>query len=184
MRFLRFKQPDDDGMAPCWHEGRLSLATCKPRVRRNAKVGDWVIGFLPKRHGRGHVIWAARVAEIVPIEDYQRRFPDRPDAIYQFDADGRVTRLAPDYHASETDMARDLSGPVLLFDPAQSWYFGSRPKTLSDGLMHLAPYSRDYNVAHVRDGDDERLTGFLGQWSAGINGTPRHRQRGKACGGC
>ena len=45
----------------------LSLCICKPFIRLGAQVGDWVIGFMPKRFGCPSVVWAGRVSEVLPI---------------------------------------------------------------------------------------------------------------------
>ena len=34
----------DFGFAPNPFHGRCTLATCKPGIRKSAKVGDWVLG--------------------------------------------------------------------------------------------------------------------------------------------
>ena len=38
----------DNGSAPCVQQNILSLAICKPRIRKAAKVGDYIIAFSSK----------------------------------------------------------------------------------------------------------------------------------------
>src|SRR5579885_3415313 len=40
-----YKLTSDDGGAPCVHDGVLSLAICKPRIRSVAKEGTIILGF-------------------------------------------------------------------------------------------------------------------------------------------
>ena len=38
-RFYRYVLVSDDGVAPCVDNNLLTLATCKPLIRRTARVG-------------------------------------------------------------------------------------------------------------------------------------------------
>ena len=53
----------DFGFAPNPFHGFCTLATCKPRIRRKAEVGDWVIGMGGDRlNATGRCIYAMRVS--------------------------------------------------------------------------------------------------------------------------
>lgn len=71
----------DDGFAPNPFHGVCTLACCKPRIRKAAKVGDYVVGFSTK--GRGNrVVYAMRVTETMEFGDYwvaSRFLVKRPD---------------------------------------------------------------------------------------------------------
>ena len=61
----------DHGFAPNPLYGFCTLATCKPDIRRTAKVGDWVIGTGSKRKGRsGYIVYAMRVIEAMSFAAY------------------------------------------------------------------------------------------------------------------
>jgi hypothetical protein len=60
-RILRYILETDNGMAPCIDGGLVTLATCKPIIRRSARPGDWVLGFYPSPFERGMLAWAGRV---------------------------------------------------------------------------------------------------------------------------
>lgn len=62
----------DTGFAPNPFFGYCTLGTCKPRLRRTAEVGDWVIGTGAKtRHDlAGHLIFAMRVDEVLDFHSY------------------------------------------------------------------------------------------------------------------
>jgi hypothetical protein len=61
----------DYGFAPNPFYGICTLATCKPRLRSVAQVGDWVVGTGSKTNGREkHVVYAMRVTSAMTFEAY------------------------------------------------------------------------------------------------------------------
>lgn len=61
----------DYGFAPNPFYGFCTLATCKPKIRGSAKVGDWIVGTGSKSHGReARIVYAMRVSETVSFHDY------------------------------------------------------------------------------------------------------------------
>lgn len=178
----RYVHVSDDGMAPASAHGQLTLATCKPVIRRVAAAGDWVLGFYPSPADPGTLGWAARVSRKLPHPDYEVEFRGRRDAVYGR-RDGKIVRLRKDYHPKQCDMDRDLSGDVLLFDPSASWYFGDRPKVLPPGLMHLAARGQGHRVNGARPGDEKALlTWLLSEAPPGVIGRPRHEDECRPCG--
>lgn len=63
----------DSGFAPNPFFGYCTLATCKPDIRRHAKVGDWILGSGSNdrsiRRG-GHLVYAMRVTETMTFDAY------------------------------------------------------------------------------------------------------------------
>jgi hypothetical protein len=174
-RIFRYILQTDTGMAPCIDGGRLTLATCKPRIRSSAKPGDWVLGFYPRPFERGLLAWAGRIARKVEIDDYEREFRGRPDAVYRLKLDGSFKRLRPDYHPGANEIRKDLSAPSLVFDEQATWYFGDEPRLLPDDLLHLAAGGQGHRINGVRDGDTDALLAWLADLGAtGIIGRPRH----------
>ena len=99
MRTYLYKLTSDRGGAPCAlppAEGEdlfLSLAICKPAIRRTAQPGDRILGItshaLANRDGYPllSVIYAAIVSEALDARDYfaaSTPFTHRPDCIYEF----------------------------------------------------------------------------------------------------
>lgn len=77
----------DYGFAPNPFYGFCTLATCKPKIRENAEIGDWIIGTGSKSKGRdGCLVYAMRVTEAMSFDEYW--------------ADSRFLRKRPDLHAS------------------------------------------------------------------------------------
>jgi len=178
-RLYRYVHVSDDGMAPAIKDGQLTLATCKPVIRRGAGIGDWVMGFYPSPADPGVLGWAARISWTLHHPQYEEEFRGRPDAVYG-SRDGAVVRLREDYHTDQRDMDKDLSAPVLLFDRSASWYFGDRPVPLPPHLMHLAPSGQGHRVNNRRPGDEAALLAWLlSQAPPGIIGRPRHEGVGQ-----
>lgn len=164
-RVYRYILAHDGRVAPCPENGRITLGTCKPVIRRCARQGDWVAGFKPGSALRGLMLWAGRVERVLDHGDYQQQFPARTDAVYALLENGlSYERLDPDYHSSDDEMLRDLSGPVLLFDPQVSIYLEGVPVALPESLMHLAPAGRGHRVNGASSADVQRF----GSWVANL----------------
>jgi hypothetical protein len=153
-------------------QGILTLCLCKPMIRKSACVGEWVVGFVPKRinDGRVHVAWAGRIARILTMSDYEKQYVGRQDAIYKMTVSGWEF-LRPDYH--EEIRERDLSGKnALVFEPF--WYWGGVGITAPNDIANLAHY---YVGQTAKDSSPERM-GRLEEWlwsvaEPGIHGEPR-----------
>lgn len=165
-RIFRYILQTDNGMAPSIDDGIVSLATCKPGIRKSARVGDWVIGFRPGSAVRGLVVWAGLVESVLGVGDYERRFSSsrrngRSDAIYREVGDGEFERLFPCYHPDNKQFQKDTGSPVLLFDPGSTWYFGRKPRLIPDDLLHLAAEYQGHRVNKRKAGDLEALQTWL-----------------------
>ena len=71
----------DDGFAPNPFHGILTLACCKPEIRRKAKKGDYVVGLGSKSRGN-RLVYAMRVTETLRFDEYwvaSRFLVKRPD---------------------------------------------------------------------------------------------------------
>ncbi len=173
-RILRYILQHDSGMAPCIDAGLVSLATCKPKIRSSAKLGEWVMGFYPRPHPRGLVTWAGRVDHKVDVGDYERQYRGRSDAVYRAKRDGGYKRLRTDYHFQPDEFRKDTSAPVLIFDAKATWYFGRNPQMLPDHLLHLAAGGRGHRVRDVKEEDAIALEEWLESIAQpGIHGRPR-----------
>jgi len=61
----------DFGFAPNPFGPYCTLATCKPRVRAQAGIGDWIVGTGSVAQGRaGRLIFAMKVAEAITFDEY------------------------------------------------------------------------------------------------------------------
>lgn len=171
-RLYRYVIAHDTGDAPCIDNGILTLATCKPVTRRKASAGDWVAGFVGSPAPLGVLVWAARVVRKMDWPSFVDEYSGRRDACYAMTEDGNWTRQRPDYHPHPDQMRKDLSEPVLIFDPAETWYFGSRPVSLPGHLVQLGAKGRGHRVT-----DDEVVIAKFANWlrasfAAGFHGDP------------
>jgi len=168
----------DLGIAPCADHGILTLCTCKPRIRAGAAVGDWVLATLPKRFGNGRVAYVGRVAERIETGAYGDRYPNRPDALYERAADGRLVHRGGDYHAEPELVRRDLGvNRCLRFEPF--WYFGGAGPSLRESLLALCHYHVGQAVRPLGADRFEALQAWLAGWPHGVDGEPRERASGE-----
>lgn len=184
-RIWRYVLAHDGGRAPCIDGAMLTLCCCKPIIRKNAEVGDWVVGLAPKRFGTGLVAWAGRVSRVMPMGAYAEQYPDRQDAIY------RVTAIAADgnemldhvgghYHNIAKQRSTDASGlHCLIFSPF--WYFGHQARTLPMNLLGLTHYHVGQTAQGSNPGLEQQLKAWLEQWPAGVSGRPRDAVGKQVC---
>src|SRR6266853_812342 len=71
MRLYSYVIARDYGFAPNPFYGVCTLATCKPKIRATAKIGDWVIatGSKPNKL-EGRLVYAMNVEEILTFDQY------------------------------------------------------------------------------------------------------------------
>ena len=125
-----YKMTTDNGGAPCVRNALLSLAICKPDIRRMAKTGSIIFGFGGKDYDE-RLLYVARVTDKSPTGSYYRdsRYSKRPDCIYELGKDGKTPELrkAAKYHTKSDERKRDVGiafekADVLLSDDFR--YFG------------------------------------------------------------
>ena len=143
----------DTGFAPNPFHGWLTLACCKPSIRRTAQVGDWVVGL--SRRGE-RVIFAANVSEKLAFDDYwslarfKGKVPDRTsssavvrrgDNIYEPLGSGVFRQLPsrhsnPDGTENPEGKTHDLGGGYVLVAD-EFVYFGGHGPALPAELAFL-----------------------------------------------
>lgn len=162
----------DDGAAPNPFWDTLTLAICKPVIRRVAEVGDWIVGTgsrnSPVGDTSGHVIYAMRVDEKITMAEYDeftlRHLPNKipdwtsrdhrrrlGDSIYD-SSSGISPELRPASH-DEENMATDLGGQYVLL--SQRWYYFGRssvplPSRLQAIVKQGQGHKSQANAAYVK----------------------------------
>ena len=123
-----YKMITDNGGAPCVWRNLLSLAICKPMIRRVAAKGALIFGFGGKKH-RERLIYIAKTTEKPPTGDYyeQSKYSRRPDCIYKNVAGIAARKKGALYHNTLDERRRDVGihfqrANVLLSDDFR--YFG------------------------------------------------------------
>ena len=71
MRLHSYIVEPDMGFAPNPFHGVCTLATCKPKIRKYAKVGEYVIGTgTKKRNVHGRIVYLMQISEITTFDQY------------------------------------------------------------------------------------------------------------------
>ncbi|MGY4106349.1 Nmad2 family putative nucleotide modification protein [Aeromonas encheleia] len=131
----------DSGFAPNPFYGYCTLATCKPRIRDSANIGDWVVGCGSNsrnvRRG-GYLVYAMRVTDVMTFEDY--------------DADPRFESKKPYRHGSR----KQSCGDCIYFKPPQSGTWQQRDSfhSLPDGSLHPDHVARDTGANRILASND------------------------------
>ena len=135
----------DYGFAPNPFFGKCTLATCKPKIRKSAQVGDWVLGIggAVLNTQRRKCIYIMKISEIINFDRYwndprfQNKKPSRNgsrvrlvgDNIYHSDSDGHW--MQEDSHHSNNDgtpnptnVKRDTATTDRVLISEQFLYFG------------------------------------------------------------
>ncbi len=153
MTLFSYCIPGDNGAAPNPFWGTCTLAICKPVIRRNAQVGDWIAATGSINNGfGGKLIYAMRVDNVLSFSEYDayclekliNKVPDLRsndprrkvgDCIYDFASGEAVQR--PSVHKLVNESS-DLGGKNVLISN-HFYYFGLRPIDLP---THLLPIIR------------------------------------------
>jgi hypothetical protein len=139
-KFYLYKMTVDDGGAPCIQNGLLTLAICKPTIRRVAPEGSVIIAFAGDSMGsEGYedncIVYAAVVSRRLTNREYysERQYAHRRDCIYRRSGDGFARKVKAKSHHGPGDLEHDLGSPplyanaVLLSDGTKSFrYFGTK----------------------------------------------------------
>lgn len=112
-----YKMTVDNGGAPSVHDGLLSLAICKPEIRRCAQVGDWVMGFgangfqvAGRRIVGNPLVFVARITgrELAGSYYTDPAYRTRADCIYERRSVRFQRRPGALYHDRPEDLPHDL----------------------------------------------------------------------------
>ena len=160
MRAFFYVVSRDFGFAPNPFHGICTLATCKPRVRRRADVGDWVIGMGgAELHATGRCVFAMQLTRTMTFDEYWNDpdfFDKRPvmngsrkmmigDNIYHRDL---VTRgwhqefshhSEPDGKIKEKNLRTDTSADRVLASE-HFYYFGRNAPSVPPDIMSEIGY--------------------------------------------
>ena len=151
----------DSGFAPNPFNNFCTLATCKPKIRKHASIGDWIVGTGSDKKGirrGGFLVHAMRVEETLTFSEYWNdpRFTSKKpnlfgsyrmasgDNIYCPDGDGWIQMNS--YHSNKDGTPRadhiqkDTSVDRVLISH-DFVYFGAEGPEIPDhlkarGLVH------------------------------------------------
>ncbi|MBR2507668.1 MAG: hypothetical protein IKB70_12440 [Bacilli bacterium] len=190
MAIYSYKITRDFGFAPNPFYSMCTLATCKPKIRKFANVGDWVIGFGSAAKNsplKNKIIYIMKVEKKISFNDYWRgeeyqcKKPvmngslkqNYGDNIYHCENDEWIQ---VDSHHSLKDgtpnilnVNKDTSSNNVLISKTY-WYFGKDAIDVPDELMDIIPECRDYIKV---EGLDEKIDEWVKTFqSSGFIGEP------------
>ncbi len=196
MRVFAYILAHDGGFAPNPFHGVLTLACCKPAIRRTARPGDWVIGITPKRLGH-RLAYAMQVAEVLPMADYfdaprfaakkpdwsgrRGRMARCGDNCYRLLADGQYEVL-PSAHNPRNESVtvranRDLRGRNVLV-AKRYVYHGGDAAAIPAELAFMIP-GRGHR-ARFTETQVEAIERFVSGLPQGVQAPPREWPEGDA----
>jgi hypothetical protein len=143
--------PFDEGAAPNPFWDICTLVICKPIIRRNAQIGDWIVATGSTQYGfENKVVYAMEITDKMTLKDYDNfcktklpkkipnwcgtSYKDRVgDCIYDYSTD--PPKIRKSVH-NESNRERDLGGQFALLSD-NFYYFGSKPLQLPDHLLGI-----------------------------------------------
>lgn len=188
-----YKLTTDNGGAPCVYRRVLSLCICKPRIRQQAEVGDWIIGLgakgAPEMNGR--LIYIAKVTRKLSEGDYYQDivYKNRPDCIYEKVKGEFRWREGSHYHSPD-DLVHDLGtsteyGRAVSLVSNEFVYFGNNASPSIDPIQQIYDQlPRDYKVNHdtqVQGALLEYIDAILKEYGFGKHGQPTHLEKSRKC---
>ena len=122
----------DNGGAPCVENDCLTIAICKPVIRKNANVGDMVVGISSYKLGKKKkIIFIAVITKMIPMQEYASF--RRPDSIYTSDLKMRPNAFHTNCHSNT-----DLKGKNVIMS-TDFIYFGKNNIDVQSHLSGIIP---------------------------------------------
>lgn len=191
MKMYYYVMPRDFGFAPNPYFGYCTLATGKPVIRKNAKVGDWIAayGAASSKKMRGKLIYLMQVQETQTFDEYwnDERFKvKRPvfnkavkhmygDNIYHHENEEWKQEWShhslPDGTVNSVNLIKDTNADRVLIGTTM-YYFGNNAVSVPTEFSSLIGKGRNHRVCK-----DERLINkFIAYidktYGEGIHGVP------------
>ena len=132
----------DVGCAPCVERGCLTIALCKPVMRRLANVGDTIVGISGHKLGKKKkIIFIATITKMVTMEDYGDN--PRSDSIYT-----SMLKMKPNPFHNSTNYEQDIRGKNVIMS-TDFIYYGKKCIDVPNNLQGIIPgrgHQTDKNV--------------------------------------
>jgi putative DNA base modification enzyme with NMAD domain len=186
----------DLGFAPNPFQGICTLACCKPKIRKKAEVGDYIIGTGSVTSKlRGHITYWMRVDEILKFDEYwtDHRFRRKKpvmagttylrygDNIYHRDDSG-VLHQEDSFHSREDgslslgDLQQDTGTTEKVLIGREFAYWGRAGIALPADLQCFVKEGQSHK-SRFSDDQIARLTAWLAEHpERGYLGEPAHWQ--------
>lgn len=130
---------EDGGNAPNPFHGFCTLATCKPQIRKKARIGDYIAGINPKQRGQNRrLVYAMRVDDDLTYDEYWEdcRF-EQKRPIWE----GTIKQRCGDnyYHRSADGSWIQEPGDHSNRDGSQNMYHTRKDTRVSRVLISVDP---------------------------------------------
>lgn len=124
----------DYGFAPNPFGAYCTLATCKPRIRKMAGIGSWIVGCSSRSNGGQSrmVVYAMQVAEAMAFQEYWN--------------DSRFEYKKPRFNGS---LAQAYGDNIYHKTPNGVWLQENSHHSLDDGSTNILNLNRDTSVDRV-----------------------------------
>ena len=133
MKYFAYVVKRDFGFAPNPFHGVCTLATCKPMIRKQAKIDDWVFGLGSNElKCRGRLIYAMQVSEKMTYDKYWE--------------DERFSSKKPVVHGSAVRMHGDN---IYHKDKHGSWHQEDSQHSNEEGKVHRKNLEQDTQSNNV-----------------------------------
>ena len=133
MKLFSYVVARDYGFAPNPFFRICTLATCKPKIRKPASIGDWIIGTGSKPRGRrGYLVYAMCVTETMTFNEYWE--------------DERFQRKKPNLRGS---MKQAFGDNIYFKDDAGEWHQQDSHHSCEDGSPNLHNIRNDTQTDRV-----------------------------------
>lgn len=192
IRLFSYKMTHDTGFAPNPFHGLMTLANCKPGMRRSKKIGDWIAGFTSNGLN-GDIVGDERLIYLMKVTDkvdyyeywinplYKSKIPDLDSDIVENKAGDNIYKpdttkgfvQVPNKNHFEYDIKRDLSGKYILVSNC-FYYFGTSAIYIPSDIRPSIPrgQSSQGNRTHSKE-KAERFINYIQQtYEPGLLGLP------------
>ena len=149
-----YKMTWDTESAPNPHHGVLTLAICKPTIRRCSQVGDWISGWTAKTvHGKDKLyffdhrklIYLARIKEKLTIAQYWDRYSQKRPHVIGYNQDPSIKKTCGGSSKKEEN---------AIFDSGDNIY-----KPLVDNPVVFGDFEQIKNNNHKEEDKAHDLKG-------------------------
>ncbi|QPB42753.1 Nmad2 family putative nucleotide modification protein [Rodentibacter haemolyticus] len=175
--------PYDYGFAPNPYGGYLTLATCKPNIRKSACIGD-IIAATGSCSGsyKDRLIYVGEISEIINIDKYFKdpRFEIKKpnnknllsisgDNIYYKERD--IWRRIPSKFHDDSHIAHDLKSDNVLICK-NFWYFGNKAPEIPKEFKEIIKKGPNHKNIKAVSTISEFMNWLISAYEQGIIGSP------------
>jgi hypothetical protein len=178
----------DSGFAPNPFGGICTVACCKPDIRKNANIGDWIIGTTSAPN-KGRLVYAMRVDRGLPFDmywdypEYECKKPSKDngcgDNIYKISSSGELIQVKNLSHSDE-HFKRDTNVNRVLISK-YFYYFGKEAPKIPNkfrSILHSTQGHKTFKSNAKKSNRRDIVPPFLAwlqkNYEQGIHGDPAH----------